>query len=105
MKAIGKDVKNKDLKIGDPVLLSFNTCGTCTACTDGHPAFCHTHALVNHNAVRVSDRGTPARRPNGQSVRSVSNLKKNISGGNTPITPLVIIYLSQVAERQALERY
>lgn len=71
IKAIGKDVKDKDLKVGDPALLSFNTCGTCKACTGGHPAYCHTHALVNHNAVRLSDRSTPARLKDGnQSVRS-----------------------------------
>ncbi|KAF2480732.1 chaperonin 10-like protein [Neohortaea acidophila] len=70
IRAIGKDVKNKELKVGDAALLSFNHCGTCTACVGDHPAYCHTHALVNHNAVRLSDRSTPARRPNGEAVRS-----------------------------------
>lgn len=70
VKGIGSKVRNKALKIGDAVLLSFNTCGTCKPCTNGHPAFCHTHAAVNHNAVRLSDRSTPARTKDGQSVRS-----------------------------------
>lgn len=67
---IGKGVKNKDLKEGDSVLLSFNVCGECTQCASGHPAFCHTHPLVNHNAVRLEDRSTPARLKDGTTVRS-----------------------------------
>ena len=70
IRAIGKDVKNKDLKVGDAALLSFNTCGTCKPCSTGHPAFCLTHPQVNHNAVRISDRSTPARLENGRTVRS-----------------------------------
>lgn len=70
VRGIGPKVKNKSLKVGDAVLLSFNTCGTCKACTNGHPAFCHTHAAVNHNAVRLTDRSTPARTKEGKSVRS-----------------------------------
>lgn len=70
IRALGSKVSNKDLKIGDAVLLSFTTCGTCKACKTGHPAFCHSHAEVNHRAVRITDGSTPARRPNGESVRS-----------------------------------
>lgn len=68
--ALGSSVKNTSLKVGDAVLLSFNTCGTCNACTTGHPAFCHTHPEVNHNAVRITDRSTPARLQDGKAVRS-----------------------------------
>jgi Zn-dependent alcohol dehydrogenase len=70
VRGVGSKVKNKSLRVGDAVLLSFNTCGTCKPCTNGHPAFCHTHAAVNHNAVRLSDRSTPARTKDGRSVRS-----------------------------------
>lgn len=70
IRAIGKDVKNKDFKVGDAALLSFNTCGTCKPCSTGHPAFCLTHPQVNHNAVRISDRSTPARLEDGRAVRS-----------------------------------
>lgn len=70
VRSIGSKVKNKSLKVGDAVLLSFNTCGTCEPCTGGHPAFCHRHAAVNHNAVRPADRSTTARTKDGQSVRS-----------------------------------
>lgn len=68
--ALGSSVQNTNLRVGDAVLLSFNTCGSCSACTSGHPAFCHTHPEVNHNAVRISDRSTPARLHSGTAVRS-----------------------------------
>ncbi|KAJ4377162.1 hypothetical protein N0V86_006603 [Didymella sp. IMI 355093] len=70
VRGIGSRVKNKSLNVGDAVLLSFNTCGTCKPCSNGHPAFCHSHAAVNHNAVRLTDRSTPARTKEGQSIRS-----------------------------------
>lgn len=69
VRAIGSGVK-ANYKVGDPVLLSFNTCGECKACRGGHPAYCHIHPQVNHNAVRISDRSTPARLQDGTSVRS-----------------------------------
>jgi Zn-dependent alcohol dehydrogenase len=67
--AIGFGVK-VNYKVGDLVLLSFITCGECKACKGGHPAYCHIHPEVNHNAVRISDRSTPARLKDGISVRS-----------------------------------
>lgn len=70
IRAIGKGVQNKNLEVGRPALLSFNTCGKCKPCKESHPALCHNHPAVNHNAVRTSDRSTPARRPDGQSIRS-----------------------------------
>lgn len=71
VRAIGKNVKDKSLKVGDPVLLSFNVCQQCKQCVSGHPAFCHIHPQVNHNAVRLEDRSTPARlKDTGESVRS-----------------------------------
>ena len=69
--AIGAGVQDKSLKVGDDVLLSFNVCGKCPQCVAGHPAFCHLHPQVNHNAVRLEDRSTPARlKSSGVAVRS-----------------------------------
>lgn len=70
IRALGSAVRYTSLQVRDAVLLSFNTCGTCNACTSDHPAFCHTHPEVNHNAVRISDRSTPARLADGNAVRS-----------------------------------
>ncbi|KAF2804133.1 NAD(P)-binding protein [Mytilinidion resinicola] len=70
VRSIGKGVRTDRFQIGDAVLLSFNKCGHCKPCKSGHPASCLTFAEVNHNAVRVSDRTTPARTKSGQSVRS-----------------------------------
>jgi aryl-alcohol dehydrogenase len=38
--AKGADVV--DVAVGDSVVLSFDHCGTCTACDDGHPAYCRS---------------------------------------------------------------
>jgi aryl-alcohol dehydrogenase len=38
--AIGSAVE--DVAVGDSVVLSFDHCGTCTACEDGHPAYCRS---------------------------------------------------------------
>ncbi|KZL68450.1 aryl-alcohol dehydrogenase [Colletotrichum incanum] len=68
---IGRDVKNKDLQIGDAVLLSFNSCGACKTCKAGHCALCPDSSMININSVRTSDRSTPARlASNGRPVRS-----------------------------------
>ncbi|KAL0778329.1 hypothetical protein CaCOL14_005982 [Colletotrichum acutatum] len=49
---IGRDVKIKDLAIGDAVLLSFNHCGSCKTCTSGHSALCPESSMININSVR-----------------------------------------------------
>lgn len=70
VKAIGKDVKDKSLSVGDQVLLSFTICQNCDPCNDGRPTFCLTHPLVNFRGVRLDDGTTPARLKDGTAVRS-----------------------------------
>ncbi|KAF9878252.1 hypothetical protein CkaCkLH20_04290 [Colletotrichum karsti] len=70
IRAIGEKVKDKNLSVGDSVVLSYSTCNTCPACNRGQRYFCHSHASVNHNAVRLSDRTTPARLEDGTPVRA-----------------------------------
>lgn len=43
--AVGAGVD--DVRIGDAVLLSFTSCGTCGSCIDGHPAYCVHHLEWN----------------------------------------------------------
>ena len=69
VQAIGSSVKNKDLRVGDSVLLSFNVCGKCKQCSSGHPSYCHDHARINHSAIR-HDGSTPGKLSDGRSVRS-----------------------------------
>lgn len=52
------------------MLLSFHACGKCRQCRADRPCFCHRHPEINHNAVRLSDRSSPARLGSGESVRS-----------------------------------
>ena len=40
VEAIGPRVA--DIAIGDHVVLTFDSCGTCLNCLDGHPAYCTT---------------------------------------------------------------
>lgn len=46
IKALGANLK-KELAVGDPVLLSFDHCGQCESCLDGHPAYCTTFVPLN----------------------------------------------------------
>lgn len=46
VKAVGPNV-SKDLKEGDPVLLSFDCCQQCESCQSGHPAYCSTFISLN----------------------------------------------------------
>ncbi|MGA0992067.1 MAG: alcohol dehydrogenase catalytic domain-containing protein, partial [Burkholderiaceae bacterium] len=45
VEAIGSKVSS--VKVGDPVVLSFDACGHCESCQDDHPAYCHD--FVAHN--------------------------------------------------------
>lgn len=37
----------KDVKVGDPVLLSFDYCAKCESCTNGRPSYCHSFFPLN----------------------------------------------------------
>lgn len=51
---IGPDVI--DLKPGDPVVLSFASCGTCPSCARRTPAFCHAFGPQNFAGLRQNGR-------------------------------------------------
>lgn len=50
-----------DLKPGDPVVLTFNSCGTCKACSTNHPAYCAEYAQRNFAGKRVDGSHTLCR--------------------------------------------
>lgn len=71
VRAVGEKVSaSRNLSLGDSVVLSYSTCHSCPACRRGQRFFCHAHAQVNHNAVRLSDRTTPAKLVDGTPVRA-----------------------------------
>lgn len=70
VRAIGKDYKDKSLKVGDQVLLSYTICQKCDPCLENRPTFCFDHNGVNFRAIRQDDGSTPARLKDGTSVRS-----------------------------------
>lgn len=43
---------------GDPVVLTFNTCGTCASCADDHPAYCQHYPLLNFYGSRPDGSAT-----------------------------------------------
>jgi aryl-alcohol dehydrogenase len=46
------------LKVGGPVVLSFDACGHCESCQDDHPAYCHD--FVAHNFLGQRPDGSTA---------------------------------------------
>ena len=56
VEAVGSKVSS--VKIGDPVVLSFDACGQCESCQEDHPAYCH--AFVAHNFLGQRADGSTA---------------------------------------------
>lgn len=51
IEAIGEGVEG--FAIGDKVLLTFDSCGHCRRCNEGHPAYCQDFPLRNYAPVRA----------------------------------------------------
>ena len=62
VRAIGTGVRR--VAVADAVLMSFTSCGRCTACRGGHPAYCDRHLEWNLLGGRRAD-GTSTVRRNG----------------------------------------
>ena len=69
VRRIGSSLKNKSLKEGDPVLLSFHSCRKCSYCAQGQMGMCPGMTEVNFSGVRLSDHSSPASRPDGSFLR------------------------------------
>lgn len=64
-------MKNKDLKVGDFVLLSINYCKKCKQCQAGHPADCVEGTRLHLHGVRPTDQTTAAKlKKDGKDVRA-----------------------------------
>lgn len=64
--AVGSAVTN--VKPGDPVIMSFASCGTCPSCVSHDPAYCHEFFPLNFFAKRPD--GSTALSAQGQPVHS-----------------------------------
>jgi aryl-alcohol dehydrogenase len=51
VEAVGPGVNT--LQVGDHVALSFDHCGECSHCSDGHPAYCDAFAPMNYFGTRL----------------------------------------------------
>ena len=83
IREVGSSTKNKHLAPGDVVLLSFHTCGQCSACAEGQLGGCPHMTAVNFvNTARSGDNAkSPISLTDGSSVHgqffgqsSMSNL-------------------------------
>ncbi|MBQ0140320.1 MAG: alcohol dehydrogenase catalytic domain-containing protein [Kurthia sp.] len=62
---VGSSVKN--FKVGDQVVMAYNSCGTCQSCRTGHPSSCNDWAALNMGGVR-SDRQPVFKKADGTPV-------------------------------------
>lgn len=65
VQAVGPGVT--DLVPGDKVLLTFDSCGTCSCCAQGDPSYCHNFMPLNFAVADVAGRVT-ARRKDGAAL-------------------------------------
>ena len=71
VRAIGSEVKDKSLQVGDSVLLSFAACGECGYCRDDQFSKCTDFPSLNLTGIRRPDGTTPAKlAADGRPVRS-----------------------------------
>lgn len=68
VESIGSAVTS--LKVGDRVVLSFNSCGQCPSCADDHPATCAQFLPFNFAGVRLADGTTPLAK-NGEPIKGM----------------------------------
>ncbi|HSW12113.1 MAG TPA: NAD(P)-dependent alcohol dehydrogenase [Solimonas sp.] len=64
VEAVGPQVKG--LKVGDHVVLSFNSCGGCHSCAHEAPAYCFSFMPLNFGGLRLEDGSSPLSQSGGQ---------------------------------------
>lgn len=70
VRRVGSAVKDKTLKEGDLVFLSFTTCNSCSHCQDGRKGFCRAFTEINFGGVRgMSAAASPISFPDGKPIR------------------------------------
>ncbi|KAJ5662360.1 Polyketide synthase enoylreductase [Penicillium maclennaniae] len=70
VRRVGRAVKDKTLKDGDQVFLSFTTCDSCNPCRDGRKGFCSDFTNINFAGVRgISATESPISTTAGKPVR------------------------------------
>jgi len=69
VRAMGANVHDKSIQVGDPVLLSHSFCRTCKRCTSGHPSYCD-NGMLNLMGTRSDGSTTSKRKSDGQVLKS-----------------------------------
>jgi aryl-alcohol dehydrogenase/geraniol dehydrogenase (NAD+) len=60
----------KHVKVGDPVVLTFDSCGACRNCERHRPAYCHEFFPRNFSGFRIQDNSSPLKL-DGQQLNGV----------------------------------
>lgn len=68
VEAVGSGVTN--LRPGDHVVLSFDSCGACPNCARSAPSYCFNFMAANFGGVRPADGSTPMNRASGEAVNA-----------------------------------
>lgn len=58
VREVGRDVRDKTLKFGDTVILSFNSCGGCSACKEERCGACSHCTEINFMKTARGDQGS-----------------------------------------------
>jgi aryl-alcohol dehydrogenase len=64
--ALGADVR--DVGVGDHVVISFASCGSCSSCRRGKPAYCASFRTLNTGFGGRADGSTQLARPGGERI-------------------------------------
>jgi aryl-alcohol dehydrogenase len=70
VRAVGSAVRDKNNRVGEPVLLSFRPRISGPNCKEGHPALCWNFIDANFTATRYTDRKPAARSLEGRPIGS-----------------------------------
>ncbi|KAJ5224479.1 uncharacterized protein N7469_007982 [Penicillium citrinum] len=70
IRRLGSDVKDKTLREGDLVLLSFTSCNDCSTCSEERNGFCRSMTAINFGGARgISAADSPIKSTSGQPIR------------------------------------
>jgi aryl-alcohol dehydrogenase len=66
VQAVGPGVTK--VRVGDAVVLTFASCGTCSNCQRARYTYCHRSAMLNRRGVRAIDGSHTHRTPGGEAI-------------------------------------
>lgn len=68
------------MQSGDPVLLSFYSCGACDQCAEKHPSYCHSFAMENYVGRKGHVNSAPAAGEDGKDRKEEQEIYSRFFG-------------------------